>query len=176
MLAIRKTTHNFPFTFKSTFFQAIVVFGCISSQGWRLDSLSGKDICILNKDDTACNFPVLIGVFGFLASMAFIVGKFITYSVCCQEIYLLNIVGEYLFEQMSSVKTRKHYVLVDLGFSGDIIILIKNLFLMIYFSTHLALWSFMFFIVFCYLCSAWSKAEAPPGTIYYNKYCVINNY
>lgn len=28
------------------------------------------------------------------------------------------IVGEYFFEQMSSVKTRKHYVLGDLGFSG----------------------------------------------------------
>lgn len=28
------------------------------------------------------------------------------------------VAGEYLFEQMSSVKTRKHYVLGDLGFSG----------------------------------------------------------
>lgn len=27
--------------------------------------------------------------------------------------------GEYLFEQMSSVKTRKHYVLGDLGFSSE---------------------------------------------------------
>lgn len=41
-----------------------------------MDPTSGKDICILNKDDTACNFPVLVGVFGFLASMAFLVGKF----------------------------------------------------------------------------------------------------
>lgn len=40
-----------------------------------------------------------ISVIAFLASMGFLA-------------------GEYLFEQMSSVKTRKHYVLADLGFSG----------------------------------------------------------
>ena len=40
-----------------------------------------------------------ISVIAFLASMYFLA-------------------GEFLFEQMSSVKTRKHYVLIDLGFSG----------------------------------------------------------
>lgn len=29
--------------------------------------------------------------------------------------------GEYFFEQMSSVKTRKHYVMGDLAFSGTIV-------------------------------------------------------
>lgn len=53
------------------------------------------------------------------------------------------LVGEYLFEQMSSVKTRKHYVLADLGFS--------------------ALWAFLFFVGFCYLTSQWGKAADPPG-------------
>lgn len=57
-------------------------------------------MCLYNEDSNACNYGVAIGVIGFLASMAFIV-------------------GEYLFEQMSSVKTRKHYVLADLGFSGN---------------------------------------------------------
>lgn len=46
---------------------------------------------------------VTVGVIGFLASMGFIA-------------------GEYLFEQMSSVKTRKHYVLADLGFSGECVL------------------------------------------------------
>lgn len=77
---------------------AIIVFGCISSQGWRpVDEK--KDVCLYNGDANACNYGVGIGVIAFLASMVFIV-------------------GEYLFEQMSSVKTRKHYVLADLGFSG----------------------------------------------------------
>lgn len=77
---------------------SIIVFGCISSQGWRLKD--GKDVCLYNEDSNACNYGVAIGVIGFLASMAFIA-------------------GEYLFEQMSSVKTRKHYVMADLGFSGE---------------------------------------------------------
>lgn len=95
----------FPFVFvfdmpsKSQLF-SIIVFGCISSQGWRVDDKTKKDICIYNDNPTACNYGVTVGVIGFLASMGFIA-------------------GEYLFEQMSSVKTRKHYVLADLGFSGE---------------------------------------------------------
>lgn len=84
------------------FFQlfAIIVFGCISSQGWTVDKDDiNKDVCLYNNDSNACNYGVGIGVIAFLASMGFIA-------------------GEYLFEQMSSVKTRKHYVLADLGFSG----------------------------------------------------------
>jgi hypothetical protein len=77
---------------------AIIVFGCISSQGWRLDE-NGRDYCIMNGNSTACSFGTLLGVVAFLASMGFLV-------------------GEYFFEQMSSVKTRKHYVMGDLGFSG----------------------------------------------------------
>ena len=57
-----------------------------------------KEVCLYN-DSGACNYGVFVGVIAFLASIGFIV-------------------GEYLFEQMSSVKTRKHYVLGDLGFSG----------------------------------------------------------
>lgn len=78
---------------------AIIVFGCISSQGWRVDKETGKDYCLYNGNSNACNYGVGIGVIAFLASMGFLV-------------------GEYLFEQMSSVKTRKHYVLGDLGFSS----------------------------------------------------------
>lgn len=77
---------------------AIIVFGCISSEGWR-EEANGKEYCIINRDGNACNYAVGIGVIAFLAAMGFIA-------------------GEYLFEQMSSVKTRKHYVLADLGFSG----------------------------------------------------------
>uniref|UniRef100_A0A182SMR5 MARVEL domain-containing protein n=1 Tax=Anopheles maculatus TaxID=74869 RepID=A0A182SMR5_9DIPT len=77
---------------------AIIVFGCVSSEGWR-EEANGKEYCIINRDGNACNYAVGIGVIAFLASMGFIA-------------------GEYLFEQMSSVKTRKHYVLADLGFSG----------------------------------------------------------
>lgn len=75
------------------------MFGCISSQGWRVKEDTNKEYCLYNDDPNACNYGVGVGVIGFLASMGFIA-------------------GEYLFEQMSSVKTRKHYVLGDLVFSG----------------------------------------------------------
>jgi hypothetical protein len=79
---------------------SIVVFGCISSQGWFVNKKSGKEECLYNGDGNACNYGVGISVIAFLASMGFLA-------------------GEYLFEQMSSVKTRKHYVLGDLSFSGE---------------------------------------------------------
>lgn len=101
---------------------AIIVFGCVSAEGWREEN--GKEYCIINRDANACNYAVGIGVIAFLASIGFIA-------------------GEYLFEQMSSVKTRKHYVLADLGFS--------------------ALWTFLYFIGFCYLTNAWGKADDPPN-------------
>lgn len=56
-------------------------------------------VCLYNGDTNACNYGVGISVIAFLASMGFLA-------------------GEFFFGQMSSVKTRKHYVLGDLGFSG----------------------------------------------------------
>lgn len=79
---------------------AIIVFGCISSQGWEFKQDEDKEVCRYNGDLNACNYGVGIGVIAFLASIGFLA-------------------GEYLFEQMSSVRTRKHYVLGDLGFSGN---------------------------------------------------------
>lgn len=53
---------------------------------------NSKDVCIINGNGTACSFAVWLGLIGFFASIGFIV-------------------GEYFFEQMSSAKSRKHYVL-----------------------------------------------------------------
>ncbi|ODN04637.1 Synaptogyrin-2 [Orchesella cincta] len=105
---------------------AIIVFGCISSEGWRYDRGRKRETCLFNDNGNVCNYGVGIGVIAFLASIGFLA-------------------GEYLFEQMSSVKTRKHYVLADLGFSG--------------------LWAFLYFVGFCYMANQWSKAEDPPADI-----------
>ncbi|KAL1494948.1 hypothetical protein ABEB36_010449 [Hypothenemus hampei] len=107
-------------------FFAIVVFGCISSQGWQPGPNDKKLICLYNGDTNACNYGVGISVIAFLASMGFLV-------------------GEYLFEQMSSVKTRKHYVLADLGFS--------------------AFWSFLYFVCFWYLCDQWARSTPPASGV-----------
>ena len=123
------------FCFKNThkknnlliFFQffAVIVFGCISSSGWYFlqdlaKGLQGKEVCVMNMDSTACHFSTLVGIVAFLASIGFLV-------------------GEWFFEQMSSIKTRKHYVIFDMAFSG--------------------LWAFFYFITFIYMCIAWSKTE-----------------
>ncbi|KYN37630.1 Synaptogyrin-2 [Trachymyrmex septentrionalis] len=100
---------------------AIIVFGCISSKGYLVKE-DGKEVCLYNEDNNACNYGIGIGVLAFLGSIGFLA-------------------GEYLFEQMSSVKTRKHFVLIDLGFSG--------------------LWSFLYFVGFCYLTNAWNNSERP---------------
>ena len=111
------------------FFQffAIIVFGCISSSGWYflqptnlLEGLQGKEVCVMNMDSTACHFSTLVGIVAFLASIGFLV-------------------GEWFFEQMSSIKTRKHYVIFDMAFSG--------------------LWAFFYFVTFIYMCIAWSKTD-----------------
>lgn len=102
-----------------TWLFSIIIFGCISSQGWILNK-EGKEVCLYNEDSNACNYGVGISVIAFLASIGFIA-------------------GEYFFEQMSSVKTRKRYVMADMGFS--------------------AFWSFLYFVGFCYLTNQWSKSK-----------------
>lgn len=76
--------------------------GCISAKGWYIKKEDSKEYCVYNDDTNACNYGVGISMIAFIASVGFIA-------------------GEYLFEQMSSVKTRKHYVLADMGFSGKFI-------------------------------------------------------
>eukprot|EP00096_Caligus_rogercresseyi_P008828 TRINITY_DN2862_c0_g1_i1.p1 TRINITY_DN2862_c0_g1~~TRINITY_DN2862_c0_g1_i1.p1 ORF type:complete len:227 (-),score=69.49 TRINITY_DN2862_c0_g1_i1:1291-1971(-) len=100
---------------------AIIVFGCVSSQGWTYDQIEMREVCILNDSSSACHFPTAVGIIGFLASIGFLV-------------------GEWFFEQMSSIKTRKHYVLLDLGFS--------------------IAWAFFYFIAFCVLVYSWHNTGA----------------
>nr|CAG4643555.1 EOG090X0FHR [Ilyocryptus agilis] len=97
---------------------SIIVFGSISSKGYTFNGK--KDVCLYAGDDNACNYGVGIGVIAFLAAA-------------------LLLAGEYFFPQMSSVKTRRHFVLGDLGFSG--------------------FWSFLFTVGFIYLASQWTKTE-----------------
>jgi hypothetical protein len=86
--------------------------------------MNGYDngVCIINNNGSVCSYAVWIGFVGFAAATAFIV-------------------GEYFFEQMSSAKTRKHYVLADLGFSG--------------------FWAFMYFVGFIYIWRQWSDSPEP---------------
>lgn len=101
------------------------MFGSIGSNGYIKDENS-KDVCIINGNNSVCSYAVWVGLVGFVTSIGFIA-------------------GEYLFEQMSSAKSRKHYVLADLGFSG--------------------FWTFMYFIGFCYIFNQWSNSADPPNGV-----------
>ncbi|XP_014257176.1 synaptogyrin [Cimex lectularius] len=98
----------------------IIVFGCISSGGWYYSNVDKKEICLYNKKASPCHYGESIALLATFSAIGFLV-------------------GEYLFGQFSSVKTRKHYVLLDLGLS--------------------AFWAFMFFVGFCYLANQWSNME-----------------
>ena len=74
------------------------MFAMISNQAWQ-PNVDGQEYCIINNTDAACQLPNTVAVIAFLASIGFLV-------------------GEYFFDQMSSVKSRKHFVLADLAFSG----------------------------------------------------------
>lgn len=71
-----------------------------------------------NSDGNACNYGVGIGKdlplkpFGTSFQFSYLTGviAFLAGS--------LLLAGEYLFPQMSSVKTRRHFVMGDFGFSG----------------------------------------------------------
>lgn len=145
ILMIRTETHQSPSISNTLSFQVIsvIVFASVSSQGYAI-SPTRQRYCLYNENPNACNYGVAseclpclsccpinrssslafaVGVIAFMASVGFLI-------------------GEYMFEQMSSVKSRKHYVLADMAF-------------------HF-LWAFMFFIGFCYLTNQWSASAEPP--------------
>ncbi|CAN9509919.1 unnamed protein product [Ophioblennius macclurei] len=78
---------------------AIVVFGCITTEGYINPATSSQVKCIFNQNDSACQYAVTVGVLGFLACVAFT---------------LLDVYVPF----MSNAQERKYAVLADLGFSG----------------------------------------------------------
>lgn len=72
---------------------SIIVFGCISSQGWE------KDVCRYNGDPNACGFGTVIGVLAFLGLM-------------------ILLAVDAMFDNISGIQHRKYAVMADIGFSG----------------------------------------------------------
>ncbi|XP_034043426.1 synaptogyrin-2b [Thalassophryne amazonica] len=78
---------------------ALVVFACITTEGYVNPFYSSQAKCIFHQTDSACQYAVSIGVIAFLACLAFLV----------LDVYL---------SFMSSARDRKYVVMLDLGFSG----------------------------------------------------------
>uniref|UniRef100_A0A3Q0RM57 Synaptogyrin n=1 Tax=Amphilophus citrinellus TaxID=61819 RepID=A0A3Q0RM57_AMPCI len=78
---------------------SIVVFACITGEGYINPIHHPEAKCVFNQNDSACHYAVGIGVIAFLACVAFFV----------LDIYL---------PFMSNAQERKITVMADLGFSG----------------------------------------------------------
>lgn len=81
---------------------ALVVFACITTEGYINPPETAEVKCIFNQNDSACNYAVGIGVLGFLACVAFL---------------LLDVYVPF----SSNVAEKKYAVLADLGFSGTLV-------------------------------------------------------
>lgn len=103
---------------------SIIVLGCITSQGWQYHQDTGTEVCIMNGSATACNFGNTLAVVAFLACIGLLV-------------------AEYFYDQMSSIKSRKHFLWADIGFSG--------------------VWAFFFLVSFCLMTHQWASSEEPPA-------------
>jgi len=86
---------------------SIIVFGCISSQGWHYVPAShtnssftpASEVCLINGSSSTCTFSTGLAVLAFLASLALV--------------YL-----EVVLHNISPVKTRRQYIKADFYFSG----------------------------------------------------------
>ncbi|XP_041838375.1 synaptogyrin-2b [Melanotaenia boesemani] len=78
---------------------AIVVFACITTEGYINPLHSSEATCIFNQNDSACHYAVGIGVIAFLACVAFL---------------MLDVYVPF----MSNAQERKFVVVADLVFSG----------------------------------------------------------
>jgi len=73
---------------------SLIVFGCIVAEG-----NDPKVGCVFGKDQGACSYGIIIGVFAFIISLAFFV-------------------ADLIFPSISSASKRKKIVMADLGLSG----------------------------------------------------------
>lgn len=78
----------------------MVVFACITTEGYINTPYSPEAKCIFNQTDSACSYAVGIGVIAFLACVAFL---------------LLDVYVPF----MSNAQERKYVVMADMGFSGN---------------------------------------------------------
>lgn len=79
---------------------ALVVFACITTEGYVNPPSSSQAKCIFNQSDSTCQYAVGVGVIAFLACVAFL---------------MLDVYVPF----MSNAQDRKYAVMADLGFSGE---------------------------------------------------------
>lgn len=83
-----------------------MVFGSIVNECY-VNSEGSELLCIFNENESACSYGIAVGIIAFFGCIFFFV----------VDLY---------FQQISSVKDRKRAVLLDLGFSGTSLALLRS--------------------------------------------------
>lgn len=78
---------------------SIIVFGCLTSQGWRWDKDSRAEVCIINDSYSTCTLGSTVAILSFIISIGIL--------VC-----------EFYYQQFPSSDIRKQFVAADLVLSG----------------------------------------------------------
>ena len=79
---------------------SIIVFGCVTSQGWRWDKHTVSEVCIIHDSYSTCRLGSTVAILAFILSIGIL--------VC-----------EFYFEQLPTTANRKQVVVADLVFSGQ---------------------------------------------------------
>jgi len=78
---------------------SVIVFGCITSQGWRWDQDTVSEVCIIHDSYSTCRLGSTVAILAFILSIGIL--------VC-----------EFYYEQLPTTDYRKQFVAADLVFSG----------------------------------------------------------
>ena len=78
---------------------SVIVFGCISSEGWHYDPAAGTRVCSVNSSYGTCQLAVTVAVLALLLGAALMA-------------------AEWFYDALPSSDARKQLVLADLVISG----------------------------------------------------------
>ena len=144
---------------------SIIVFGCVTSQGWRWDKHTVSEVCIIHDSYSTCRLGSTVAILAFILSIGnrLHFGNIFWCPLCCPSISLKIwrhcllqqvwldprftssgiLVCEFYFEQLPTTANRKQVVVADLVFSG--------------------LFSILFLVSFSSLAHQWSLSKEPRG-------------
>ena len=107
---------TFLVTFSIQIF-SVIVFGCITSQGWRWDQDTVSEVCIIHDSYSTCRLGSTVAILAFILSIGNKLAEVTTTSHASLDSGIL--VCEFYYEQLPTTDYRKQFVAADLVFSGQ---------------------------------------------------------
>ena len=95
----------------------MIVFGCITSQGWRWDQDTVSEVCIIHDSYSTCRLGSTVAILAFILSIGNKLAEVTSTSHAPLNSGIL--VCEFYYEQLPTTDYRKQFVAADLVFSGQ---------------------------------------------------------